>query len=188
VARTHRIIPPLTPQDILRFWEKVRIRSPEECWPWQAQKAPDGRGRFLLGSRTDGSRRFFLAHRIAWTIAKGPIPGRLYVCHHCDIPLCQNPRHLFLGTQADNMRDMQQKGRQGYDKIRGERNGRHTHPERTARGERGGNAKLTDGRVREIRRRYAAGNTSLRFLAREYGIGQATVWYIVHRATWAHVV
>jgi hypothetical protein len=51
------------------------------------------------------------AHRLAWTIARGPIPAGMKVLHRCDVPLCVRPDHLFLGTQADNMRDAATKGR-----------------------------------------------------------------------------
>jgi len=55
--------------------------------------------------------RGFYAHRLAYIIKKGPIPGRLYVLHKCDNPGCINPDHLFLGTQRDNIVDMYKKGR-----------------------------------------------------------------------------
>jgi hypothetical protein len=51
------------------------------------------------------------AHRYAWEIANGAIPDGLEVLHRCDVPACCNPTHLFLGTQADNMRDASRKGR-----------------------------------------------------------------------------
>jgi HNH endonuclease len=57
------------------------------------------------------ARSFFSAHRVAWELANGPIPGRLFVLRRCDNRLCVNPEHLFLGTQSDNMRDMAAKGR-----------------------------------------------------------------------------
>ena len=54
------------------------------------------------------------AHRNAWRIRYGEIPDGMCVLHHCDNPPCVNPAHLFLGTQADNIRDMMLKGRNRY--------------------------------------------------------------------------
>ena len=51
------------------------------------------------------------AHRVAWTLKNGPIPEGLCVLHHCDMPPCINPDHLFIGTQQDNVADMIAKGR-----------------------------------------------------------------------------
>jgi hypothetical protein len=50
-------------------------------------------------------------YRRAYEIAKGPIPSGLCVCHACDMPLCCNPDHLWLGTYAENMADRSRKGR-----------------------------------------------------------------------------
>ena len=58
-----------------------------------------------------GSTSKGLAHRVAWEKAHGPIPKGMYVLHRCDNPPCINVEHLFLGTQAENMRDMAAKGR-----------------------------------------------------------------------------
>ena len=64
-----------------------------------------GYGRITYEGRREG------AHRVAYALKHGPIPAGMSVCHTCDVRLCVNPDHLFLGTQTDNMKDMFRKGR-----------------------------------------------------------------------------
>jgi len=85
------------------FWSKVQ--KSDGCWTWAG--ATWGRG---YGAFKHEGRQVY-AHRFAWEMAKGPIPAGLFVCHHCDNPLCVRPDHLFLGTHTDNMRDASRKGR-----------------------------------------------------------------------------
>lgn len=86
-----------------RFQEKVE--KTDGCWLWRPAK-PNEYGKFMVRKGVmDG------AHRVAWTLAHGPIPKGLMVLHRCDNPRCVRPDHLFLGTAADNSRDMVAKGR-----------------------------------------------------------------------------
>lgn len=145
---------------IERFWEKVDKRGPGDCWEWQASTA-HGYGQLNTGGGMS------LVHRLSYELHVGAIPDGLLVCHHCDNPLCVNPQHLFVGTNADNVQDMLNKNR-------------------NVRGERQGASKLTEGDVREIRQRFADGERQSS-LAREYGVCVAQMNRIVHRKEWQHV-
>ena len=149
-----------------RFWKKVRKASGDGCWEWTACLNQAGYGQFNLGGVGKG---LILAHRFAWEEANGPIPEGLYCCHKCDNPACVRPDHIFLGTIADNQRDMARKGRSNQ----GERLTWFV--------------KLTESDVLEIRRRYNAGGVSQRELAKEFGVGRANVGYIVTGKSWAHL-
>ena len=181
MARAYRSIPPLTSQDLTRFQKKVQKGKPDDCWEWKAARRSDGYGKFFLSGHE------LRAHRVAWRIAFGPIPAGLLVCHHCDQHSCQNPRHFFLGTQADNMRDMDRKGRRSPPPhFFGDDHPSRRHPENVARGERSGSAKLTEKQVRTIRHRAAEGE-SKHALAREYNVTRPSIQAIARRESWKHI-
>ena len=177
MARKHCIIPLLLPKDLLHFWKKVRVRGLDECWEWQANTSL-GYGKFGIG------RKRFRSHRVAWRIANGPIPLGLCVLHRCDNRRCCNPNHLFLGTLTDNNHDRDRKGRAC--RPCGDENPARKHPERLLRGEQCPWAKLTKQKVRNVRRRYAQGESQAA-LAREMGVGATAIKRIVLRKTWSHV-
>jgi len=145
-----------------RFWAKVDKKGPDECWEWQAAKR-DGYG--VIGGEYYGP--ILRAHRVSWDLANGSIPDGLCVLHHCDNPGCVNPRHLFLGTKADNIHDMMSKGRAVY--VRGEANG--------------GGGKLTESDVYEIRSFLHADYTQ-KSIAKIYMVSQTMISHINTGKEW----
>ena len=146
-----------------RFWSKVDGNDPNECWNWTAGKQANGYGAFVYAGKT----RY--AHRFSWLLHFGTIPEGMFVCHHCDNPGCVNPKHLFLGTQTDNMQDAITKGRIG-------------------RGEKHRNSKLTEVQVLAIRAEYQYhGKNKARVLAKKHGVTTTTINRVVTRKTWKHI-
>lgn len=136
------------------------------CWLWSLTVNSWGYGR--IGKTILGERA---AHRLAYRAFVGPIPEGLRVLHNCpggDNSRCCNPEHLFLGTDADNMRDMVSKGRNADN-----------------RGERGPAAKLTEEDVRTIR--VECGSTTISELARRFGVSRRAIRFAITGITWSSV-
>jgi len=133
------------------------------CWPFKGTLDNDGYGKFVLEPDC-------LAHRVAYRLFIGDIPDGKQVLHKCDNPACCNPRHLFLGTASDNMKDMWAKNR---------------HPRPI--GEKNNHAKLTKSSVLTIRDMYASGKYHQKDLAKLYHVSQALISAIITRRNWTHI-
>lgn len=156
-------------QFVQKFWSRTRWES--ECLIWTGPVINSGRGSIAR------NRRKYLVYRFAYMLICGPIPDGLQVLHSCDNPLCVNPKHLFSGTQADNMQDMVRKGRASW----------QTRPETRARGIRHGMAKLNETQVREIRSLAAAARMSRYEIAAQFHVSYPTVTKIINREIWSHL-
>lgn len=158
----------MTPE---KFWSLIdQSAGPNACWPWLGHLLSDGYGGFTNGKRP--KRTTVRAHRHAMALTLGrPITASEVVCHRCDNPPCVNPAHLFVGTQADNVRDMWNKGRGRY---------------MTHRGEAHYKARLTEQNVRDIRARMDLGAVDFD-LANEYGVTVSHIRNIAYRRAWKHL-
>ena len=151
------------------------VENPETgCWDWTAARDRKGYGVIGVGGRNRGS------HRVSYELHVGPIPEGegphgTCVCHRCDNPKCVRPDHLFLGTNADNMRDMADKGRS-------------TKGRSYTAGEKHGGSRLTKDDVDFIcwaLPRWGRGGG--RHLARFFGVSDGAIYDIKHGRSWTDV-
>jgi hypothetical protein len=149
-----------TVEDALRAYVD-RSTGPDGCWPWTRHRmSPSERWGDYGVTGVEGRTR------VAWEAANGPIPSGMSVLHRCDNPPCCNPRHLFLGTVADNVADMVSKGR-----------------DRRPLGTRHPNARLTASAISELvdLRRSGWKYTDL---ARRFGISPTSVHNVLTGKTY----
>lgn len=144
---------PANTPDVL--WSKVEKKGEDECWPWIGYRNKQGYGRVMINDWS------YYAHRVIFNLAN---PGVInlkapkssdetgFLLHSCDNPCCCNPKHLRVGTHADNMADKATKGRTPNFK-----------------GDKGPRAKLTMTQARQARQLKVEG-ASTRELAVRFGI------------------
>lgn len=144
-----------------RFEAKVSPEPTSGCWLWTAYLMPNGYGLIGRGGSGEGME---YAHRAAWMLYRGPVPAGRFVCHRCDNRACVNPDHLFLGTHADNMRDMSSK-------------------RRSAVGSRNGQARLSPQSASEARRMKSSGIPQAQ-IARALGVSPMTISRLVRGQSW----
>ena len=128
------------------------------CWLWKGSKKGPKRLEYGAFNFRDESS---VAHRFSWFIYRGDIPQDLLVLHKCDVPLCVNPDHLWLGTHLDNERDKISKGR-------------------------GKCEKLSVEKVKELKSLMKADFGDMN-LARKYGVSYQTIWHIRIGRTWKDI-
>lgn len=160
-----RPMPTFRPEQIERFWARTRQES-GACWVWRGAVGSKGYPMYTFNTPGEPARTF-MAHRVAFYLGKGEDPGNYLVLHRCDVPLCINPDHLFLGSQQENIHDAQRKDRWPI-------------------GERHHSAKLTAADVREIRKLRSGGATFASIAAR-YSVSITNIQTIVSRQSWKHV-
>lgn len=156
-----------------RFIRKIKFPDYEDeatdCWIWIGGKVKVGYG---IMRNEDGNKE--LAHRVSYRLFISDFDADLRVLHRCDNPACVNPKHLFLGTQSDNMKDMWNKQRHPTVNM-----GR---PSSTMKGENNVKAKLTRDDILFIR------NHSHEYrqdeLAKMFGVKSPAIWKIIHNYNW----
>lgn len=143
-----------------RFFSKVE--KSDGCWIWKGCVNKDG-----YGKMGDGAGSSVGAHIVSWTLANGPVPAGMNVCHECDNPPCVKPDHLFLGTQLDNIQDRVKKNRCAS----GVRSYRHT---------------LDPEKVLSMRRMRESG-ISYREIGEAFGVNDSAAWKAINGSTWRRV-
>jgi hypothetical protein len=204
-------------REAARFWSKVDIRGPDECWPWLAGCSGSGYGAFWRRDRQEP------AHRVAYELTYGVALGNEWGLHSCDNPICCNPRHVHPGDVVLNVAEAMERGRLPTGEqhhwrrrpellatarltgpknpARGDRSGRRLHPERYPSGD----AHWTRAEPERVLRGERNGHTKLtedavRAIRARHAAGETlkaisatagttftNVSQIVRRETWKHV-
>lgn len=141
----------------VHLWVRLygAVQFDGKCWLFCGKSVgSSGYGQLRIGHSRD-----ITVHRLSYIAANGHIPEGLCVLHRCDVRLCVNPAHLFLGTKSDNSRDMVAKGRHYSDtRLRTHCPKGHPYDSRNSRGARICTTCNREARARHIARKTAAAN------------------------------
>ena len=69
------------------------------CTIWMGAVDAAGYGRINFGKKFGAQ----FAHRLAYMLAKGPIPERMTIDHRCRVRCCINPAHLEAVSNRENI-------------------------------------------------------------------------------------
>lgn len=152
----------------LKFWARVNILGPDDCWEWQGAISSGGYG--SLSYRGISA----VAHRVAYFLAGGGVPITApkdkslsgFILHSCDNKICCNPKHLHLGTYSCNQ--VEAYARNLRVQPKGE-----AHP----------NSKLSSAQAARVRELYNMGATQVD-ISRQFGVSQVAISLIVRRKTY----
>ncbi len=147
-----------------KFWSRVNktpgLGRDGDCWEWTGKALRKG----YAHTRYLGKAQ--LVHRVSWHLKHGEFPVN-FLLHSCDNRRCVNPDHLREGTLQDNTHDMVSRNRQ-------------------ARGEKAGNATLTEDIVKAILAEPKRWGFQSK-LATRFNINTGTVSRIRRGLSWKHI-
>lgn len=148
---------------VKKFWRKVNVSGENDCWMWTGMTYK-GYGKLFRALNYPKA-----AHRFSMSLHIGrPVKPEEYVLHHCDNPGCVNPKHLFIGTQKDNMQDCVKKGRKKPNGLHGD-----THPRSRL-------SKELSVKIKEIYEYHTVPE-----LARMFNVSTSTIKRVLHGWHWS---
>lgn len=159
-----------------RFWDKVD--KTKDCWNWTGcLRGYTGYGCIKI------DKKVYDCHRVSYALTYGKIPEGKLVLHKCDNRRCVNPKHLYIGTHKDNVRDSIERGHHHFPDWRAS----NMSPNKP-RGEKVGSSKLKECDVKQIRKIWEKDlDTTQSELAEKFKVSRHAIADVINNETWRHV-